>query len=115
MCSRAAQVGKSFAGPRDALAMNGSFILTQLQQLEGMPSSIAQGPFATALQQEVRPHGEELAFCGLPLHFRRVAGQHGTACKMQDAKLAALSSLCLHCCIEIGAKLQKLMWHVRSR
>ena len=49
----ACQVGKSFAGPRDALAMNGTFILAQMERWDGPTAPALKGPFALTLRQEV--------------------------------------------------------------
>ena len=47
------QVGKSYAGPKDALAMNGAFILEQLLGWEASGAALAGSAFAHALHQEV--------------------------------------------------------------
>ena len=51
------QVGKGYAGPREALVLNGNFVLAQLRRLDAAAAAgarLAESAFARALQQQAR-------------------------------------------------------------
>lgn len=51
------QVGKGYAGPREALVLNGNFVLAQLRRLDAATAAgarLAESAFARALQQQAR-------------------------------------------------------------
>ncbi len=46
------QVGKAYAGPREALRLTGKFVLNQLLGTAGASPQLAASPFVSALRQE---------------------------------------------------------------
>ena len=55
-----AQAGKGYAGPREALVLNGNFVLTQLRRMDAATAAgarLAESAFARALQQQARSCG----------------------------------------------------------
>ncbi|KAK9800313.1 hypothetical protein WJX73_000556, partial [Symbiochloris irregularis] len=53
-----AKVGKAYAGPREALAMNGAFVIGQLELWDGTKGTkLTASPFAESLRQEVEAVG----------------------------------------------------------
>ena len=66
-----AQVGKGYAGPREALVLNSNFVLGQLRRLDAATAPgarLAESAFACALQQQARRQGHA---CCCALHRRR--------------------------------------------
>jgi len=48
------QVGKSYAGPREALRLAGKFVLNHLLEAAKSGPDLASSPFVLSLHQEVR-------------------------------------------------------------
>ncbi len=64
-------MGKGYAGPREALVLNGNFVLTQLRRLDAVTAAgarLAESAFAIALQKQVRPSGRT-CWVGSHVHF----------------------------------------------
>ena len=50
-------MGKGYAGPHEALVLNGNFVLAQLRRLDAAAAAgarLAKSAFARALQQQAR-------------------------------------------------------------
>jgi len=50
---RSLQVGKSYAGPREALRLTGKFVLNHLLEAAKSGPDLASSPFVLSLHQEV--------------------------------------------------------------
>lgn len=78
--TRRAQAGKGYAGPREALALNGNFVLSQLRRLDAASAAgarLAESGFAAVLRQQV------------PAMHRRPCASHSLTLQRRHPSLPA--------------------------